>query len=328
MSASNGETDDDEFEEILSRIPREHSTLGDIEMQNLPPPSQERLQDVLPEPPLMGPTHIRPPAAPTSTVPTSTAPTSTAPTTPTPSSPRLPQTPLPTDIPHQQQQQDDSPSNGWDEKIENIMRSLAKKAYLNRQLHDVASNENARKDRRFKFALMGVAFASSIFAFLPKLITSPWDPIPLLAKALITTVTAMTVANTILNYDKLTQQHRQAERRYLELYQQLQIQLIISDPKLRINGIMFLKLSMQGHTQVQNKSPPIPPSIIKLWKEKAQHVAAEQGEEFRDVQIAVSPDDVPVLRRVDADGRQQFIIQIDPISELTLQEIIDTTTLL
>lgn len=321
MSASNGETDDDEFEEILSRIPREHGTLGDIEMQNLPPPSQERLQDVLPEPPLMGPTHIRPPAASTTTAASTTS--------TTPSSPRLPQTPLPTDIPHQQQQQEDvGPSNGWDEKIENIMRSLAKKAYLNRQLHDVASNENARKDRRFKFALMGVAFASSIFAFLPKLITSPWDPIPLLAKALITTVTAMTVANTILNYDKLTQQHRQAERRYLELYQQLQIQLIISDPKLRINGIMFLKLSMQGHTQVQNKSPPIPPSIIKLWKEKAQHVAEEQGEEFRDVQIAVSPDDVPVLRRVDADGRQQFVIQIDPISELTLQEIIDTTTLM
>lgn len=223
--------------------------------------------------------------------------------------------------PQQRPPAQEDPNNGWDDRVQTIVLSFANKAYKARELHDLASTRAKRRNTIFNFTLAGITAISGVFGYIPTATENQW--LKLIGGVIAQLATTLAVINAFLDFGGDAVKHRTAEANFRALLARLQQQLLQPDPKVRINGNLFLQSSLDALTKVANKSPPLPKKLRQQYtrKETSQESLAQGDTELRDITIGVNLRDIPRLERVNVNGRESYRIEIDPIDEDLLQNI-------
>jgi hypothetical protein len=218
----------------------------------------------------------------------------------------------------QRQQQSEpvvDPNNGWDEQVEKVARTIANKAYKSRELHDLARVRASRRNTFFNMLLIGVTALAGIFPLIPFADKNTW--LKLLAGILSQVATSLAVINAFLNFGGESEKHRMAEKNFRRFFAKMQQQLLQPNAQDRMKGNIFMQSILDAMSKVANDAPPLPDAIIKNYRTKvtsSEQLTPEEME-MRDITIGVSLGEVPVLRRVNTNGREGYVIEIDPISD-------------
>ena len=208
------------------------------------------------------------------------------------------------------------PDNGWSVFKEGIVRSSRLDSIKYRWLHKEAIKYYSRRRNFAEFSLIVLGSLGTLLSIWSNDVTVQISKIILVLSAFVS------ILSKFLNYPQLQVQHTVASKKFLELFNAAQIQLL-APRRERAHAQVFVQELIKGFTALEGASPEIPKSVRNYLKAHPEvitdlysfNVDPEQQASDLELGNTAGPDTRPIFVR--DENPEQSGQQLNPDQRFT-----------